>query len=137
MRHSTQSTILDMGNLQAPEGSVPWWTASRIEAWQVLPELKLVREQVAVVVGALRRNENFRQLTDRKGQDFKTWEEFCCEPYPFGLGMTPEDLDDLLGALAPPASVNSTCPDARRSTTHGLSQSNPSGCQSSSVPSGA
>ena len=115
MRHSMQSTILDMGNLQAPEGSTPWCTAIRIEAWQVLPELKFVREQAAVVVGALRRNDNFRQLRDRRGQEFTSWEAFCSEPFPYGLGIPPQDLDDLLGALAPPAPANLPYPDLRQS----------------------
>src|SRR5262245_8724531 len=119
MRHSKHSTVLDLGNLQAPEGSALWCTAIRIEVWQVLAELKRVREQAAVVVGALRRDENFRRLKDRKGREFESWQAFCGEPFPYGLGMTPEDLDDLLGALAPPALLNSTCADALRLPTHG------------------
>jgi hypothetical protein len=86
----------DRGDLTAPKGSLQWCVAVREEARKSLESEKTTREHVRRWVSALQDNGCFRQLKDRDGNAFLTWELFCAERPPYGFGMTSEEVEALI-----------------------------------------
>src|SRR4051794_19256427 len=91
-----QSVLADMGDLAAPKGSPRWCVAVREEARAAVRNLIKSLESTRCWVGALKENDNFRSLTDEHGQPFATWEAFCRERMPFGLGLSAEQVERLV-----------------------------------------
>jgi len=89
-----RSTVLgDPGNLEAPPGTEPWATAMRLRIQNKLKERDDAEESLESARDAFIKHEGWRQLRDRRGRRFATWEQFCSAPKPFGLGTTAETIE--------------------------------------------
>lgn len=97
MQHTTRP-LIDLGDLSAPQGSVPWCVGVRERARTALKSARTTREEVQAWVTALRENGNYQNLTDREGIPFLTWEALCEEPPPYGFGCSADEVDVLIEA---------------------------------------
>lgn len=90
-------TIDDVGDMSAPPGSREWARAVQMRMWSNLREVSATAMEFESWASALQRHEGWKQLADKDGRPFPTYEKFCCAPPPFGLGYSVEDIDRIIG----------------------------------------
>lgn len=95
---TTKFTILDRGDIRAPKGTPSWCVGVREQARSALHDAKTTRERTRNWLKALREDNHFQRLTDKKGRTFLSWEAFCAEPPPFGFGCSAEEVEALVAA---------------------------------------
>ncbi|HMF96092.1 MAG TPA: hypothetical protein VKE96_17435 [Vicinamibacterales bacterium] len=82
VRHST---LGDPGDLHAEPSSRPWAIAMHLRLLNIFKECQSAGEALMSACSAFQKHEGWRQLSDRKGHPFKSWDEFYRTPTPFGL----------------------------------------------------
>jgi hypothetical protein len=92
-----ESIMGDIGNLSAPPGSRDWAVAVSLDIQITLNNVKGDAEHLDVMVRLIREHQGYRQLINRKGRPFLSYESFCIEPQPFGLGYRTEDINRIIG----------------------------------------
>jgi hypothetical protein len=92
-----ESIMGEVGNLSAPPGSRDWAIAVRLELQFTLNNVKGDAEHLDDMIALIREHQGYRQLTNRKGRPFLSYESFCVEPQPFGLGYRTEDINRIIG----------------------------------------
>ncbi len=93
-------TLGDIGDPSAPPGSKAWATWIHTELHCVLAETKGKSDHIKSLVDLMVQHKGYRHLCDGSGRAFKTYEEFCTAPHPYGLGYRPEDIDRVIGERA-------------------------------------
>ena len=88
--------IDEHGSIDAEPGSKPWAIAVRREAQSALNAREFSSKQLQSWMDLLRDHKGYRQLGDRKGRPFATFEAFCTERQPFGLGYHPGHIDQII-----------------------------------------
>lgn len=91
------STLGDVGSIDAPPGSRDWAVAVRLDIQATLNDVRGEAEHLDAMLGLLRQHEGWRKLTNGKRQLFASYEAFCLEPQPYGLGYRTEDIDRIIG----------------------------------------
>jgi hypothetical protein len=91
------STLDEVGNLNAPPGSRDWAVAVCLDIQSTLNDVKGDAEHLDVMIALIREHKGYRQLKDRRGRPFATYEAFCIEKQPFGLGYRTDDIDRIIG----------------------------------------
>jgi hypothetical protein len=91
------SVLDDPGDINAPFGSQPWAVAVALEIYGSIRDITVDAGHLDAMVGLMRQYEGYRQLQDRRGQYFRSYEAFCVEPVPWGLGYRAADIDRLIG----------------------------------------
>jgi hypothetical protein len=51
---------------------------------------------LAISIRGLRENDRWRTLRDERRRPFPTWEDFCQHPEPWGLELSPEQVEAIL-----------------------------------------
>jgi hypothetical protein len=97
MANMRESIMGDIGNLSAPPGSRDWAVAVRLELQFTLNNVKGDAEHLDAMISLIREHQGYRQLTNLKGRTFLSYESFCVEPQPFGLGYRIEDINRIIG----------------------------------------
>lgn len=84
-----KSTITgdQVGDARAPMGSPAWVQSFRLHLKVDLDRAEQSVGGVKADLELMRDNEWFRQLEDASGHPFMTFEAFCEEPWPRGLGL--------------------------------------------------
>ena len=90
------SALDEVGDLAAEPGSRAWAVAVRAKLLEHLHDTESSAQALQGYREAMLRFEGFRQLTDRSGFSFRTFEAFCRERPPFGLGYDPVALDRIV-----------------------------------------
>lgn len=91
------SVLGEVGNLEAPPGSREWAIAVRQEIRSTLNSVQGESKHIEEMVALMREHRGYRQLSDARGRPFATYEAFCCERQPFGLGYRPDDIARIVG----------------------------------------
>jgi hypothetical protein len=73
---------------------------------------------VEIWINALKEDDHFRTLEDGDGHRFLTWDAFCQERSPYGLGCTPEQLDAYIEAR-PKSQQMAADPETKPLAGHG------------------
>ena len=95
---STRYSVLgEVGDLAATPGSREWAVAVRLRIHAALSSVKGESQHIESMIGLMREHRGYRSLTDSRGRPFATYEGFCCERQPFGLGYRPADIDRIIG----------------------------------------
>lgn len=92
-----ESTLGEVGDLKAEPGSRDWAIAVRIDIRTTLNDVKGDAKHLDVMLSLMRQHHGYRQLTNRRGKPFNSYEAFCVEPQPFGLGYRTDDIDRIIG----------------------------------------
>jgi hypothetical protein len=90
------SVLIDLGDLSAPKGSLPWVKAVHLEAMKFLNDANYASERVEVWIGALHDDDHFQVLHDAQDRPFLSWEVFCTTRQPLGLGYSPEAIEAII-----------------------------------------
>lgn len=85
-----------LGDLSAPLGSKPWAMSVREEIRLCLDELHGEHERLCNYVRAFIEHQGWKQLEDRQGRAFASYESFCVEPKPWGLGRAREEIEAII-----------------------------------------
>jgi hypothetical protein len=115
------STLDEIGDLSAPPGTRDWAVAVCLDIQATLNDVKGDAEHLDVMVGLIREHKGYRQLADKRGRPFATYEAFCVAPQPYGLGYRREDIERIIGerkarTTAEKAVVSLPMMEARRPT---------------------
>jgi hypothetical protein len=86
----------EIGDPDAPVDSPPWCRAIFLDALGAKHDAQSRVGQFAISIRGLRDNDRWRTLAGRDGEPFRSWEDFCQFPEPFGLGLSPEQADTIL-----------------------------------------
>jgi hypothetical protein len=79
----------DPGDLNAPVGSEPWAIAVRLELQATLAQVHDVEMRLERYATILRHTAGWRALRAGDGTPFPSFDAFCREPKPYGLGLSP------------------------------------------------
>jgi len=89
-------TLGNAGNLNAKPVSLQWAIAVRLEMQSVLGDAKFSSRQIQAWQNLMKENKGFRQLVDKNGKPFKSYEQFCNAQPPFGLGCQSSEIDRII-----------------------------------------
>lgn len=90
------STLGDVGDLNAPIGSPKWATAVRLAIQMALADVSTDTEHLDEMLRLFRQHEGWRQLESKTGAPFPTYESFCTEERPWGLGYDPKTIERIV-----------------------------------------
>lgn len=93
---SNVSVLFDVGDINAPKGSLAWIKAVHELAKAALNDASTVREHVEARIAALREGNRYQQLIDASGRPFMFWETFCTTRQPHGLGYSSDAIDAII-----------------------------------------
>lgn len=88
--------LVEAGDLSAPPGSRLWSQAVRLEIQALLHDTESNADRLNRNLEGMREHAGYRQLEDRAGQPYPTFEAFCVEPPPAGLGYDLEALEHIV-----------------------------------------
>lgn len=86
------ATFSEVGDWSAPRGSAGWTQAVRLKVATLYLRVVDQENELGHWVAALQETKGWQTLLDPAGQPFSTWEAFCVEPIPYGLGVAAGDL---------------------------------------------
>jgi hypothetical protein len=94
---SRSSTLDDIGNLNAPPGTREWAVAVRLDIQTTLNDVQGDADHLDVMTKLIRDHKGYRHLADRRGRPYATYQAFCLEKQPYGLGYRIEDIERIVG----------------------------------------
>ncbi|MBO1349537.1 MAG: hypothetical protein EBE86_020120 [Hormoscilla sp. GUM202] len=92
-------TLGNAGNFYAPSGTRPWAIAVRSELQSLWHDAKFNAQQLKSWRDLMKQHAGYRQLVNKDGKAFSSYEEFCQAKPPFGLGCAPSDIDQIIQEL--------------------------------------
>lgn len=91
-----RQTLGETGDLAAPPGSREWAIAVRSKLVSALHDAEFSADNAKDWFEAMRRHEGWKTLEGRNGKPFKSFEAFCTEPQPFGLGYKVDHVERII-----------------------------------------
>jgi hypothetical protein len=95
-RREIDSTLLGGGDVNAQPGSLQWAIAVRVRLQAYLKEHHTNVEHLEVMLRGMIEEQGWRHLKSQVGQTFKSFEQFCREKEPWGLGYDPASIDEIV-----------------------------------------
>lgn len=92
-------TPSETGDLAAPPGSQPWAIAVRLQIQSLLNDSASNVKQLRSWLSGIEEHSGYSQLTDENGEAFSSYAEFCQAKQPWGLGSSPEIIEQKLKDL--------------------------------------
>ncbi len=89
----------DAGDLTASPGSQPWAIAVRLQIQSVLKDNVNSVKHLRTWLQGIEEHAGYQQLTDENGNYFSSYAEFCIAKQPWGLGYSPEVIEQILQDL--------------------------------------
>lgn len=89
-------TLGNAGNIYTPPGTRPWAIGIRGELRSALHDIKFTAQQLKAWHELMKKHQGYKQLVGKNGLPFNSYEDFCQEPPPFGLGCDPEEIEQLI-----------------------------------------
>jgi hypothetical protein len=86
----------DRGDQDAEPGSRPWAIHVRGELHACLSDFEEDHRRLEVLLTSMRARQGWARLEDAAGKAFQSFEAFCVERRPFGLGYKPEAIDQIV-----------------------------------------
>ena len=91
-----RQTLGETGDLAAPPGSREWAIAVRSKLVSALHDAEFSADNAKDWFEGMRRHEGWKTLEGRNGKPFKSFEAFCTEPQPFGLGYKVDHVERII-----------------------------------------
>jgi len=91
-----RQTLGETGDLAAPPGSREWAIAVRSKLVSALHDAEFSADNAKDWFEAMRRHEGWKTLEGRNGKPFKSFEAFCTELQPFGLGYKVDHIERII-----------------------------------------
>ena len=85
-----------LGDFTAPVGTRLWCIYVRNRLQQMLNDTVDYRDRIEGFLQPFIQAEGWKQLTNEHDRPFRTYSEFCQTRYPYGLGMAPEAIDQII-----------------------------------------
>lgn len=103
------------GKVWAPVGSEEWAKNMRLRMTGMVKGLNDEPERFARYVALFTEHRGWTLITDKRGKRFATWEAFCQEPQPHGLGKPAAEVQPFVVAAVGErkAALMTTAPDRR------------------------
>lgn len=103
------------GKVWAPVGSEEWAKNMRLRMAGMVKGLNDEPERFARYLALFTEHRGWTLLTDKRGKRFATWEAFCQEPQPHGLGKPAAEVQPFMVAAVGEkrAALMMTPPDGR------------------------
>lgn len=92
-------TLDETGDLAAPPGSQPWAIAVRLQIQSFLNDSVGDVKQLRTWLKGIEEHSGYTQLTNENGEAFSSYAEFCKTKQPWGLGSSPEIIEQKLKDL--------------------------------------
>lgn len=92
-------TPLESGDLAAPPGSQPWARAVRLQIQSLLNDNAGDVKQLRTWLSGIEEHSGYSQLTNENGEAFSSYADFCKAKQPWGLGFSPEVIEQKLKDL--------------------------------------
>lgn len=89
-------TLNDRGNLAAEPGSRDWAIAMRLEILGLLADNESSARHLRMTVLDMQERHGYKHLFRENGKPFLTFEEFCVERQPFGLGYESRVIQHII-----------------------------------------
>jgi hypothetical protein len=80
------------------EANAPWAEALRSQLQETISSPSTPVEQLTGLIQVFQERQAYRQLTDSLGYYFRTFDRFCSDPQPFGLGCRLGRIEKLIAA---------------------------------------
>ena len=93
------NNFIDVGDPGAPIGSPAWCKAAHLQLCATKRQTDLEVRHLKYGLLEFKEKERWRQLHDKKRRPFQSWEEYVQYPEPDGLGIPPESVGAIMGAL--------------------------------------
>jgi hypothetical protein len=93
-------TLGQPGNLAAPQDSLEWAIAVRLELISTLKDLAFNTEQLKAWLNLIKKNEGWRHFVDQDGKPIESYEDFCQAKPPFGLGYSAKEISKIIKAFS-------------------------------------
>lgn len=105
------------GKVWAPVGSEEWAKNMRLRMTTMVKGLNDEPERFTRYVALFTEHRGWTLIMDKRGKRFATWEAFCQEPQPFGLGKPSAEVQPFVVAAVGEkrAALMTTPPDGRDS----------------------
>jgi hypothetical protein len=92
-----RTTVVDeIGDPDAPPGSREWAMYVRADLQNSLKQCEFNHEHVQYTLAAMNKHKGYEKLSGSNGKPFRTFEAFCVEKQPYGLGYDPAALDRII-----------------------------------------
>lgn len=89
-------TLNERGNLAAEPGSRDWAIAMRLEILSLLADNESSAKHLRMTVLDMQERHGYKHLFRENGKPFLTFEEFCVERQPFGLGYESRVIQHII-----------------------------------------
>jgi hypothetical protein len=90
-QRTVRTSVLDeIGDLYAEKGSRAWAIAVRHRIRSLIGDAESNAMHLQGMIEVIKETEGYRQLEDREGVPFASYESFCVAGYPWGLGYDPD-----------------------------------------------
>lgn len=86
----------EMGDVDAPTSTRMWAAGIRTKLQVGLKEIRTEAHHLDFWASLTRDKEIYRLLDDGNGKFFTSYEDFCCCPYPWGLGYEKTDIERII-----------------------------------------
>jgi hypothetical protein len=88
--------LIDIGNPDAPKGSEPWCRSFHQTICRLKRQGQFAVSNLKYSLRDFRGGRHFTKLTDAEGSPFKSWDNFVEYREPYGLGMSPEVVREII-----------------------------------------
>ena len=92
-------TLDEPGDLAAPPGSQPWAIAVRLQIQSLLNDNAGDVKQLRTWLKGIEEHSGYSQLTNENGEAFSSYADFCKAKQPWGIGSSPEIIEQMLKDL--------------------------------------
>ncbi len=97
-----------IGNRLAPVGSKEWAERVRLHSQPIIDQAQSYPEKAQVYVETVTKHRAWTLLNKRDGSIFKSFDEFCEAPKPYGWGIARSKLEALIRIVATEAGENAS-----------------------------
>jgi hypothetical protein len=91
-----RTLVLGVGNLGAKPGSREWAIAVRARIQVAIKNTSADYASLQRWLETMQRHNGYKALEDSRGRAFTSYESFCVEKLPYGLGYSVDALDRLM-----------------------------------------
>lgn len=95
-----------IGSARAAVGSKEWAERVRLNSQPIIRDAQSYPEKARAYVETITKHRAWTLLNKRDGSSFKSFDEFCAEPQPYGWGIQRERLEALIRVVASEAGEN-------------------------------
>ncbi len=109
-----RTLILGVGDLSAEPGSQQWAIRVRAEIQVAIKNTSTDRKQLDEWLRIMQKYSGYKSLEDSRGRPFTSYEMFCVEKVPWGLGYSTKDLDRIVAERKTAAAIDAADRAAQR-----------------------